>query len=257
MPSSDLAETLHEAIVAAFATIASSLPGGHTERYGSVVATFTKTRMSFFNQILVDQPHATRSDMETALGEMISAGNGFTAHLRSGEDDHVVDLLEASPAQRASSKPTAGMALQNAPDYRFPADLEIKRGADVLADHATIVARGFDISPDVVDTFLIPSLTDRDELTFYTGYVDGEPAATAFGLRGNSTLTLFSVATLPGFRRRGFGTALTMRATNDGLEAGCDLIALQASEMGYPVYERLGFETVVEYTQWHAPFTDS
>ena len=29
--------------------------------------------------------------------------------------------------------------------------------------------------------------------------------------------------------------------------AGCDVAILQASEMGRPIYERLGFRTVVEY----------
>jgi len=34
---------------------------------------------------------------------------------------------------------------------------------------------------------------------------------------------------------------------DDGLAAGCDVSVLQASDMGLPIYERLGFRTVVQY----------
>jgi hypothetical protein len=36
----------------------------------------------------------------------------------------------------------------------------------------------------------------------------------------------------------------------DGVADGCDVAALQASEMGRPIYERLGFRTVVRYATY-------
>lgn len=49
---------------------------------------------------------------------------------------------------------------------------------------------------------------------------------------------------------------MTARAVADGVGDGCDVAALQASEMRRPTYERLGFRTVVRYTAfrhsiWH------
>ncbi len=46
---------------------------------------------------------------------------------------------------------------------------------------------------------------------------------------------------------------MTARVAADGASAGCDVATLQASEMGYPIYERFGFRTVVEYMGYAEP----
>jgi hypothetical protein len=43
---------------------------------------------------------------------------------------------------------------------------------------------------------------------------------------------------------------MTARVVGDGMVAGCEAAALQASEMGRPIYERLGFRAVVRYTAY-------
>jgi hypothetical protein len=46
---------------------------------------------------------------------------------------------------------------------------------------------------------------------------------------------------------------MTARVVADGVVAGCDVAALQASEMGRPIYERLGFRTIVRYAAYIDP----
>jgi hypothetical protein len=46
---------------------------------------------------------------------------------------------------------------------------------------------------------------------------------------------------------------MTARVMADGVVAGCDVAVLQASEMGRPIYERLGFQTVVRYAAYIDP----
>jgi hypothetical protein len=48
---------------------------------------------------------------------------------------------------------------------------------------------------------------------------------------------------------------MTVRVALDGRAAGCDVAALQASEMGRPIYERLGYRTVVRYRAFVDPET--
>ena len=52
------------------------------------------------------------------------------------------------------------------------------------------------------------------------------------------------VATDPGYRRRGLAARLSAHLVDWGRERGCKTVALDASDTGRPVYERLGFQAV-------------
>ncbi|MCO6005347.1 GNAT family N-acetyltransferase [Actinoallomurus purpureus] len=58
---------------------------------------------------------------------------------------------------------------------------------------------------------------------------------------------LYCIATDGRYRRRGVATALTLEALRISREAGHAVATLQASSMGRPVYERMGFTTVSYY----------
>jgi GNAT superfamily N-acetyltransferase len=75
---------------------------------------------------------------------------------------------------------------------------------------------------------------------------DGEIVAMAGGLAYGSFCWLGLVATLPGWERRGFASQLSSRVSEWAKELGCRTVALDASEKGRPVYERLGFHPVGE-----------
>jgi hypothetical protein len=61
------------------------------------------------------------------------------------------------------------------------------------------------------------------------------------------------VATLPGWERRGLATRLSARISQWAKERGCRTVALDASEKGRAVYERLGFQHVGETVVLVAP----
>lgn len=61
---------------------------------------------------------------------------------------------------------------------------------------------------------------------------------------------IFTVATLQPHRQRGYGAAVTARAANDGLLSGATWVWLQSSEVGYGVYEHLGFRTLERWPCW-------
>ena len=64
------------------------------------------------------------------------------------------------------------------------------------------------------------------------------------------TAGIYSVAVPGEHRGRGIGYAVTAALMNVGLAAGCTNAVLHASEVGRPVYARLGFEEVCQTPQW-------
>ena len=67
---------------------------------------------------------------------------------------------------------------------------------------------------------------------------------------GEREVGVYMVATLPEERGKGYGVALTAAA----IEAAPHLPAvLQASDMGQPVYRRLGFQDISSYALWYKP----
>jgi GNAT superfamily N-acetyltransferase len=77
--------------------------------------------------------------------------------------------------------------------------------------------------------------------------LDGRAVGTSLAIRTDEVAGVYAVGTLADARRRGVGTAATWAAVAAGRAWGCELVVLQASEMGFPMYRAMGFQTVVRY----------
>lgn len=86
--------------------------------------------------------------------------------------------------------------------------------------------------------------------TGFLGVLDGAPVAASGVYLTGSTAGVYNVATLPAARGRGVGAAITWAAALAGREAGATRSVLQASEMGAPVYARMGYATPAHYRQF-------
>jgi GNAT superfamily N-acetyltransferase len=86
-----------------------------------------------------------------------------------------------------------------------------------------------------------------DDFRTWLGRVDGRPVTTATAFMDAGYVGIYAVATDAAARGRGYGEAITWAATL----CRPDLPAtLQASGMGQPVYERMGYGTVATFTVW-------
>jgi ribosomal protein S18 acetylase RimI-like enzyme len=85
---------------------------------------------------------------------------------------------------------------------------------------------------------------------WYVAFDGDVPVSTACGFRTGDTGGIYSVATPPEFRGRGFAAAVTGAATNRLFELGVARVVLQASKLGFGVYERLGFTTYDHYERF-------
>jgi ribosomal protein S18 acetylase RimI-like enzyme len=147
----------------------------------------------------------------------------------------------------------------------LPGGLEVKRIRDTegLRDLARVFAAGFgaptaegatELPPDAFDA-LVPSLAcalDPD-VGLLVGYVEGKPVASAIVFVVGTIAGITGVATVPAYRRRGLGTALTWEALREGAARGCTCATLGALGASYDVYRKMGFIHVTNHRAYEAP----
>jgi ribosomal protein S18 acetylase RimI-like enzyme len=93
---------------------------------------------------------------------------------------------------------------------------------------------------DAHDRALSADIPLRD----WIALLDGEPVAAAALFVAADVAGIYNVATVPEARGRGIGGAVTSAAIAEGVARGLRTAVLGSSEMGFPVYRRLGFREV-------------
>lgn len=132
-----------------------------------------------------------------------------------------------------------------------PTGLEIIEALDeaTLLDFERTFVEGFpigDLLPYQPKSF-VDVRAIGGPIRFFVGYLDGEPVASGGVCVARGMNMVEFIATLPDARGRGIGEAMTWKATlfEPSLPA-----ALVASDLGRPVYERMGFVAISRCTLW-------
>ncbi|MCI0633603.1 MAG: GNAT family N-acetyltransferase [Actinobacteria bacterium] len=128
-----------------------------------------------------------------------------------------------------------------------PADLEIVEVADASTARQAewLIDEVFEARTVPGSLLALACLDDRFRV--WLGRVDGRPVTTATAYIGDGFVGIYAVATAAHARGKGYAEAVTWSATLCRPELPA---TLQASQMGRPVYERMGYRTVAEFTVW-------
>jgi ribosomal protein S18 acetylase RimI-like enzyme len=105
-------------------------------------------------------------------------------------------------------------------------------------------ASGFGAPLSLFEPIYREHVLAADGLRAYLARFGDDVVSTSIGYTIGDTTAIFNVATPAPHRGRGFGAAVTAAAARGGFEDGAELVWLQASGLGFPVYRRLGFEQV-------------
>ena len=144
-----------------------------------------------------------------------------------------------------------GMALdltRAVPTPPVPPGLTIELVEDLtgLAEWATALAAGFAFPAGWSSWFFergrALGFAGVAPWRHWLGRLDGRPVGTATVLVGQVASSVHNISTVPSARRRGVGAALTCAALAEARARGHRLAVLHASELGVPVYHRLGFQ---------------
>jgi hypothetical protein len=259
MDVSTLAVLEHENLIDAYSLGGVQITGARVERRDGVALILTGHPLQLLNQILVDGDRTTPEALAAAIAVARGRGDRFVVSLRSGIDDRyrpVVGELGLAPISEHPWLP--GMALHPIPDAASRSgspELEIRLAGDgeAVTDHVSVLAEGFGIPKEWVTAFVTETFASSPDVAMYVGYANGVPVTSGLGIRTGQAIGVYNIATVPPARRRGYGETMSLRIAQDGAAAGCEVAVLQSSDQGRPVYERLGFRSVVDYVGFADP----
>ncbi|NSW53120.1 MAG: GNAT family N-acetyltransferase [Anaerolineae bacterium] len=165
----------------------------------------------------------------------------------SQQPDNLETILEQHGFVRRSE--TSGMALDLTlleDDEAPPAGVEIHPvDRTNLTAWARVVGEGlFRCDEERADAFaaVIGALLDRQRVTAYLAYWQGEPASASMVYFAEGVAGIYYVATRPDFRSHGLGRAVTRAPLLQARKSGTPAAILHATESGARVYRKLGFQ---------------
>jgi ribosomal protein S18 acetylase RimI-like enzyme len=186
-------------------------------------------------------------------------GRGYSLWGRQEPTD--ADLVAAIDAAGYGAMYTYPQLICRAPlpDQPLPSGAEIRAIDDAqgVADFAAVNASAYTIygapTEATASNFGRAHRVLEPSNHAVVAYLDDEPVATAMIVCTHGIAGLYWVGTVEAARGRGLAEAVTRTVTNVGFERGASNVQLQASPMGEPIYRRMGYEELYQYTFYLAP----
>lgn len=169
-------------------------------------------------------------------------------------------LAQAAQADGLPARPAVvGMAIDAPPaSPHVPADVDLVQVTDIdtAAQFAEVHRHVFTAEGrpvQAVEHFASPSTLLAPQISAFVARLQGRPAACAMCLTTEQVAGIYWVATRVDARRRGLGDLLTRTAARAGFAHGARLVVLQATNLGGPVYHRIGFLPFTSYYRFLLP----
>jgi ribosomal protein S18 acetylase RimI-like enzyme len=242
-----------KALIAALRLLADGLPGMHEKQVApGVISLMSGLPMATLNGVLTDAARPDVTELDRAAAGVAGLPLPWSIQFR-GEPEPAAERMAAryELTTRTTSPlmvyhPAAG---QQAPPARASAAARVVvADRDDRAEYAAALAAGFEAPPEIMAPFSSPEAFALPGGVPYLAREDGQVVVVGFGVFAGGTAGVFNIATVPAYRGRGYGRAVTSRIVADGVARGADLAYLQSSEAGYPLYESMGFRTVETWT---------
>jgi GNAT superfamily N-acetyltransferase len=232
------------------AALGTTLPRGWAQRRGGASAAATGTMATPLNRV---------------IGEALDADlDGIAVLAQRLADDGLPHMIESRPGATALEDWCRNRGMTSAPGVplmtcttahlNVPSDTAIGWRSLTAAEmpaHVDVASAGYGMDRAALAGLDVSTLFDESFGAGLIAELDGVPACTGISIVAGEWVGVFVIATLAAFRRRGLGAALTAKLVTDAVERnGVSRALLQSSEMGKPVYESLGFETIEVWTRW-------
>lgn len=248
--------------VGAWERLVGAVPGGWVRRAGGALGVMTGVGLGGFNGVWGEAQEVDPAAVAALLDAVRDAGVPHCLQLRLGWPPEVDTVARERGLVRVPGEPV--MVLDR---DRLDHDRNVRGALEVpglslrrllpeeAALHARVAAEGVVTRSEALYREVVcPEVLRTPGISCYVGEANGVGVTTALSVAAGECIGIFSVATHPAHRRRGYGSAITARAVLDGFETGARWAWLSASDAGYPVYRDLGFVTVDRLDFWE-PFS--
>ena len=234
---------------ASFATFAAAR-GDRCERIDGVgTLVDAGSPVPFFNRATLEHPMSAPRSVLDALRGFYGPGENTAPFLLDSSwptpdlSGHGFTLMGHPPLMWRPA---------GAPLPETPAELRIVPVADDETAFAFehVLAYGYpapQMQPVTEPTVLPPAARVAPGWHHFVGYVDDKPVTAGSAYEGDNLVRVDNIATLDEARGRGYGLAITAAATSVNADKPATLIA---SDLGRPIYERLGYVALLRVTYW-------
>lgn len=210
---------------------------------------------------------AFRRDDGVDAGEFVTRAKEFFAARKRGfsiwvrgeqeEDRDLVAAAEAAGFQPVYEMPEMTLGGKLAPP-ELPAGAELRKltAVEQATDFWQVAVASYSsigFPPEVFTGYTNHAGLLAENVVAFLALLDGEPVGIAMTMVSHGVAGIYWVGSLEQARGKGIGRAVTVAATNAGFELGADVASLQASPMGKPIYEAMGYETAFDYRMFMSP----
>jgi GNAT superfamily N-acetyltransferase len=204
---------------------------------------------------------AFRSDDSLDAEEFVARATEFFAERKRGfsvwvrgdqpEDCDLVAAADAAGLELVYEMPEMVLKTPVDPPFLPPgAELRQVSTPEQATDYWEIAAASYislGFPPEIFGGYSNHAGLLAENVAAFIAYLDGDPVSIAMTIVTHRVAGVYWVGSLEQARGQGLGRAVTAAATSAGFELGADLASLQASPMGKPIYEEMGYETVFDY----------
>jgi ribosomal protein S18 acetylase RimI-like enzyme len=247
-------ERLHAALSVAWERLCGVLEGARFEhRDGYLWTVCPSVPVPQFNGVWPTDDSGAPA-LESALAEVSDLGLPYSLQVRAGRTPAFEQEAERLGLVVQTEMP--GMLVESDELQNVEVDglqlIRVRTG-DGLAQALAIAAEGFGAPPEIFTPLYTPEVVEVGGLEIYVGRAGEIDVTTGVGFTTGDAVGIFTIATPPAHRGRGYGAAVTACAAREGFAAGAKFAYLQSSTHGYGVYKRLGFYEVERYLLYTAP----
>lgn len=243
-----LIDAVNENGRATFIKLADHISAAETRHFGAITGVSAGIPSPVYNQLFAFEA-PTRDNLNAAVKWMRSREVPFWLTL----PESLVEADAVSPGEfdlTESDEIAPGMAmaaLTEIPANDTAASITEVTDADALEQFTQVFAEVFGMPGTLSKQANPESMLEDPDIELFVGRIDEQAVACGQLVKTDDVAGVYSIGVTEEFRRRGLGEAMTWKTLRAGREAGCEVGALQSSEMAHSLYQKMGFETVTNY----------